>query len=341
MKAGEPSRTAWGAAVQRAMHQDEPPVIFADPLAWRILGDEVDTTLWEGSRLRVFIAVRHRFAEDALADAVRRGVRQVVVLGAGLDTFAHRNPHRDVRVWEVDHPDTQTWKRARVAAAGLEGEVTHVPVDFESESFLGRLVAVGFSASTPAFFMWLGVVPYLTREAVEATLRAIASVPGAEVVLDYANPVAGVPAHERAEQDLLRERVAGLGEPLQPGWETPDLHALLRACGFTDLEDLGRPEIRARYLGKPPGPAAPGGHVLRAARSSSDADPSLWALPTDVSTSLDAGRPRPRVHDHPVSERDPATSYSAIDADRNAPCCSSDGPDPRNASTSACDAHRS
>src|SRR5207253_642858 len=80
VREGEPSRTAWGAAVQRALHQDEAPLIFADPLAWRILGDDVDTTLWEGSRLRVFIAVRHRFAEDALADAVRRGVRQVVVL---------------------------------------------------------------------------------------------------------------------------------------------------------------------------------------------------------------------------------------------------------------------
>lgn len=269
MRAGEPSRTAWGAAVQRALHQDEPPVIFVDPLARRILGDDVDTSLWEGSRLRVFIAVRHRFAEDALADAVRRGARQVVLLGAGLDTFAHRNPHPGVRVWEVDHPDTQDWKRSLVAAAGLSGEVTYVPVDFERSSFLDGLVAAGFSATTPAFFVWLGVVPYLTPAAVEATLRAIASVPDAEVVLDYANPVADVPAHERAEQDLLRARVADLGEPLQAGWETPDLHDLLRACGFTEIEDLGRPEIRTRYLGKPPGPGGVGGHVLRARRTES------------------------------------------------------------------------
>lgn len=266
MREGEPSRTAWGAAVQRAMHQDEVPLIFEDPLAWRVLGgrDHVDTTLWEGSRLRVFIAVRHRFAEDALAAAVRRGVRQVVVLGAGLDTIAHRNPFPDVRVWEVDHPDTQAWKRSRVAAAGLGGDVTYVPVDFERSSFLAALGDAGFDASSPAFFVWLGVVPYLTRSAVAATLKAIASVPDAEVVLDYANPVAGVPAHERAEQDLLRTRVAGLGEPLQAGWESSDLHAAVRAAGFTEIEDLGRQEIRTRYLGKPPGPGGAGGHVLRA-----------------------------------------------------------------------------
>ncbi|SDD41375.1 class I SAM-dependent methyltransferase [Nocardioides lianchengensis] len=264
MREGEPSRTAWGAAVQRALHQDEPPLIFRDPLAWRILGDDVDTTLWEGSRLRVFIAVRHRFAEDSLADAVRRGVRQVVVLGAGLDTFAYRNPHDHVRVWEVDHPDTQAWKRSRVAAAGLDAppSLAYVPVDFERASFLDGLVAAGFSASAPAFFVWLGVVPYLTRDAVAATLRAIASVPDGEVVLDYTNPLASVPARERAEQDLLRARVADLGEPLLEGWSTPDLHDLLRSLGFTSIEDLGRPEIRSRYLGKPPGPPAGGGHVL-------------------------------------------------------------------------------
>jgi methyltransferase (TIGR00027 family) len=264
VREGEPSRTAWGAAVQRALHQNEPPAIFTDPLAWRILGDDVDTSLWEGSRLRVFIAVRHRFAEDALADAVRRGVRQLVVLGAGLDTLAYRLPYDDVRVWEVDHPDTQAHKRSLVTAAGLEGQVTYVPVDFERASFLDSLVAGGFSASAPAFFVWLGVVPYLTRPAVETTLRAIAAISGAEVVLDYANPLAAVPDHERAEQDLLRTRVADLGEPLQAGWETPDLHALLRACGFAEIEDLGRPEIRVRYLGKPPGPGGAGGHVLRA-----------------------------------------------------------------------------
>lgn len=267
MRAGEPSRTAWGAAVQRAMHQDEPPLIFTDPLAWTILGgrDGVDTTLWEGSRLRVFIAVRHRFAEDSLAAAVRRGVRQVVVLGAGLDTFAYRNPYDDVRVWEVDHPDTQAWKRSMVESAGLSGDsVTYVPVDFEVSSFLDSLVDAGFSASAPAFFVWLGVVPYLTRDAVATTLRAIASVPDGEVVLDYTNPVATVPGHERAEQDLLRARVADLGEPLLDGWESADLHELLRSVGFSEIEDLGRQEIRSRYLGKPPGPGGAGGHVLRA-----------------------------------------------------------------------------
>ena len=98
MREGEPSRTAFGAAVHRAAHADlDRPVVFEDPLAWRILGVDREAVLADVpplSRLRFFVAVRHRFAEDVVAEAVARGARQVVVLGAGLDTFAYRQPAR-------------------------------------------------------------------------------------------------------------------------------------------------------------------------------------------------------------------------------------------------------
>lgn len=269
MRAGEPSRTALGAAVLRAAHQgaDDPP-IFSDPLARRILGDvdDLPDRAWEQPRLRLFIAVRHRFAEDSLAAAVARGTRQVVVLGAGLDTFAYRNPFPETRVFEVDHPATGPWKQERLAEAGIEvpPNVTYVAVDFEVDSLAERLAAAGFDADAPAFFLWLGVVPYLSTDAVRGTLATIAAVPGAEVVLDYVKPAHHAPEEARADRESLVAHVADVGEPLLPGLETAQLHAILDELGFDEVEDLGRRQIRSRYLGLPPGDADGDAHVLRA-----------------------------------------------------------------------------
>jgi methyltransferase (TIGR00027 family) len=271
VREGEPSRTAFGAAIHRAAHAElDRPVVFDDPLAWRILGVDRDEVLAEAptqSRLRLFIAVRHRFAEDVVAAAVARGVGQVVVLGAGLDTFAYRQPpHDGLRVYEVDFPATGAWKRERLAEAGIAvpDSVTYVGVDFERDDLMGRLVEGGFDAESPAELMWLGVVPYLTREAVAATLRAVATVPGAEVVFDYA--AADGQAQTPGSRELAT-RVAELGEPFTGRWDPADLRALLTEAGFDDVEDLGRPEIRSRYLGLEPGPPGGGGHVVRARRS--------------------------------------------------------------------------
>jgi methyltransferase (TIGR00027 family) len=268
VREGEPSRTAFGAAALRAAHQDDEPRVFTDPLARRILGDpdELPDLAWEQPRLRLFIAVRHRFAEDSLAAAYDRGTRQVVVLGAGLDTFAYRNPFPDTRVFEVDFPATGAWKRERLADAGIEvpGNVTYVGVDFERDDLAERLAAAGFDATAPAFFLWLGVVPYLTDAAVRATLAVVAAVPGGEVVLDYMKAVDAAPALARSDRVTLEAHVADVGEPLQAGRDTAAVHAMLREAGFTELEDVGRKEIRARYLGLPPGDADGDAHVVRA-----------------------------------------------------------------------------
>src|SRR5689334_18637706 len=128
MRKGEPSRTAFAAASHRAAHQIlEGGSVFSDPLAMRILGPEGDELVRRSAerpdsrRMRMFIAARSRFAEDSLASAVEAGVRQLVVLGAGLDTFAYRSPlAKRLRVFEVDHPVTQAWKRARLEAAKIE-----------------------------------------------------------------------------------------------------------------------------------------------------------------------------------------------------------------------------
>jgi methyltransferase (TIGR00027 family) len=279
MQTGQPSRTAIGAAGHRAAHQVlEHGAIFTDPLAGRILGDHLETALADARsdpsrrRLRLFIAVRTRFAEDALDRAVAGGVRQLVVLGAGLDTYAYRTPHADrLRMFEVDHPATQVWKRERLAAAGIVAppSLTYAPVDFERATLEHGLAAAGFDPRQPSFFTWLGVVPYLTSGAVMSTLGFIARLEGgAEVVFDYPNPPdASDPAELTAARAVLATKVAALGEALQSAYETDALHRELRSLGFRTIEDLGPHVIRERFFpGAPPAGSDRGGHVVRASR---------------------------------------------------------------------------
>jgi methyltransferase (TIGR00027 family) len=278
MQPGQASRTALGAAGHRAAHQVlESGLIFTDPLALRILGAEAETAIDEARReparrgLRVFIAARTRFAEDALGGALARGVRQFVVLGAGLDTYAYRaSLPAGVRAFEVDHPATQAWKRKRLSEAeiAIPQALTFAPVDFERESLPEGLAAAGFDPAQPSFFTWLGVVPYLTEQAVFATLGFIAALPGGgEVVFDYANPPDTIVDPERrAYVEALAARVAAAGETFRSYFDTAALAARLRALGFTDIEDIGAAEIAARYLPGPPrSPRGAGGHILRAA----------------------------------------------------------------------------
>jgi methyltransferase (TIGR00027 family) len=257
VREGEPSRTAQGAALLRALHAEvDDPVVFRDPLAWLILGADRESTIADAqprSRLRIFLALRQRFAEDAVAAAYARGTRQVVVLGAGLDTFAYRNPHPDLTVFEVDHPATLAWKRGRVEAAGIEvpPTVAYVGLDFERDDLMTGLERDGFDAARPAIFVWLGVVPYLTHDAVVATLRAVGSVPSGEVVFDWAGTDRTV---ERSTSLVrLTELVADVGEPFAEPWEPEELDDLLTSCGFTEVEEL---LLRA----------GSGAHVVRARR---------------------------------------------------------------------------
>jgi methyltransferase (TIGR00027 family) len=220
--------------------------------------------------MRLFIAARSRFAEDSLAAAVARGVRQYVVLGAGLDTFAYRNPFEaaGLRVFEVDHPATQAWKQRRLAEAGLASpaSLTFAPIDFEHETLAHGLAAAGFDATAPAFFAWLGVVVYLTCEAVTETLRFIASLSGAEVVFDYGEPPSAFPEGGQRSVQLARaQRAAAMGEPWITRASPADMHAMLRGLGFDQLEDLGRGEISRWFYGAE-GRDGPGGHLMRAAK---------------------------------------------------------------------------
>ena len=251
------SRTAIRVAARRAAHQilDRPPV-FEDPLALAIVGAEAAAkAASEASSpsLRAFMAARSRFAEDELARAIERGVRQYVVLGAGLDTFAYRNPHAalGLRVFEVDHPATQEWKRGRLRAAGIEipAETVFVAVNFERQSLADALPSAGFRAGDPAFFSWLGVVPYLTEGAFLTTMSFIATLPPASgVVFDYAVARHALSPRERLALEALASRVAAAGEPFRLFFDPAALAAQVRQLGFRHLQDLDAAEINSRYF---------------------------------------------------------------------------------------------
>ena len=259
----QPSLTAWRVALSRAAHQvlDRPPV-FDDPVAVAIVGERglaqirasaLRYHLPPSRYLRAFLVARSRVAEEALAEGVRRGVRQYVVLGAGLDTFAYRNPYpaSELRVFEVDHPATQALKRRQLAAASLTPpeSLVFVPVDFESQSLPERLESAGFRAGEPAFFSWLGVTMYLTRAAVLGTLGFVARLPqGSGVVFDYAVPPATLSLMRRVVVHAVMRRVAAAGEPWRSFFDPRELADELRTLGFRQLADLGPGAINARYF---------------------------------------------------------------------------------------------
>lgn len=276
MEAGQPSRTAFGAAILRAAHQVlEGGRILCDPLALRIIGADAESLRSTGgdaatSGLRRFIAARSRFAEDSLAVARQRGTRQLVVLGAGLDTYAYRADTSDLSIFEVDHPATQAWKRKMLAdaAIAIPDALTFVPVDFERDSLAEKLRDSGFDSTQRSFFTWLGVVSYLTRPALLTTLGFIADLQGgAEVVFDYTNPPETVadPAR-RAALSTVNERVAALGEVVRSEFETEAFHAELATLGFRTIEDLGPADVATRYFGAPVVTGVDrGAHILHAA----------------------------------------------------------------------------
>lgn len=246
--------------MRRAAHQlyDAQPLVFDDPIAVPILGadylPEVHKTATKLHKpfsvaLRAFLVARSRYAEDSLARAVAKGVTQYVLLGAGLDTFAHRNPHPHIRIFEVDHPATQQWKRELLEGSSLPApeNLIYTPVNFEHEALPEQLLAAGFNQQTPTFFAWLGVVPYLTPPAFRATLSFIAAQPaGSGVVFDYSQPRSALPFFEQLAHDSLASRVQLAGEPFQLFFTPSEIAAELTS--FHPIEDIGSPEINARYF---------------------------------------------------------------------------------------------
>ena len=247
--------------MRRALHQlVDRPVVFPDELALRILGkdamrgleeDEDDPRAPVATHLRAFLAARSRIAEDTLEEALTRGVTQYVVLGAGLDTWAARHPRTAIRVFEVDHPETQGWKRTLLADAdlALPESLRFVPVDLGAEDPRAKLVAAGFDPHVPAAFSCLGLTPYLEVEAVLAILRFVGGcAAGTSLVLDYAVSPHTLGLIGRMVYRRFAERVAAAGEPWLSSFEPREMDRHLGALGFSRRHEWGKAEINATWF---------------------------------------------------------------------------------------------
>ncbi|MFI7190166.1 class I SAM-dependent methyltransferase [Nocardia nova] len=268
MQTGRPSKTAAAMAHIRAKYSKLHPEILADPLAERILCAPVldETVLDRGlatdvaERRGLYVLARSRFADDGITAAIAKGADQVVILGAGLDTTAYRGTH-DARFFEVDHPDTQHWKRQLLAEAAITipDSLTFVPIDFEQATLASELAKAGLDRTRPAVYIALGVTPYLSRPALDDMLRYITAHDGGEAVLDYFYP----PDEATADQLQTRaESAARLGEPWLSCFVADEFHDILRSYGC-HIEDHSASDLVATYGARRKGRAtAAGPHVV-------------------------------------------------------------------------------
>ena len=276
MEEGKPSTTAIGAAMVRAAHLlwDAPPKIFEDTLSLQLSGCESEAALraqfdrldaqlaprvgpdFSKSLRRHFgpsIVARSRYLEDELEQAVKRGVSQYVILGAGLDSFAYRRKDlaKIVRVFEVDHPATQAWKRDRLhdLAIELPPNLSLVPVDFEKQSLINGLRQSGYQTDAPGLFSWLGVITYLTADAIFDTLRTVAALaPGTEIIFEYGVPREMCDEEGQKHFDLMMAATADDGEPWRSFFEPDKLAEKVRELGFAEVSDFGPDDMQARYF---------------------------------------------------------------------------------------------
>jgi methyltransferase (TIGR00027 family) len=278
MEEGRPSSTALAAAMLRAAHLlwDDPPKIFEDTLALRLSDCENEAALQvqlyrlaaEFARrsspdfaqvalryLRGGVIMRSRYIEDEVDRAIKRGISQYVILGAGLDSFAYRRPDvaKVLRVFEIDHPATQAWKRARLQDLSIASpeNLVFVPVDFEKQSTIEGLQTSTFRTDAPAVFSWLGVTTYLTLDAIFSTLRTIASLtPGTEIIFSYTLPPELLDEEAQQVLAVLRAGATAINEPVLTFFEPAQLAEQVRKLGFSEVWDFGPEEASPLYFAR-------------------------------------------------------------------------------------------
>lgn len=257
------SRTSDIAAVMRALHQthDGEPKILVDPIAPMLVEVGSLDPNWIGPILahpfapqwRASFAIRSRYTEDCLGEAVAEGARQYLILGAGLDTFAYRQPAwaKAIRIFEIDHPATQGFKRSQLSRAGIRLPVnlSFVPTDFERTSIRQALDLSAFAFDERSFCAWLGVTQYLTRDAIEATLRFTLSLPRkTEIVLSFILPQDALTGVEADAVAIAAAKSAGAGEPWLSRFEPDELISVLQRLGFARIIHLTPKAAADRYL---------------------------------------------------------------------------------------------
>ena len=254
--------TADRVALWRALHVevDPPPHVLEDEMGLQLAAPDEDwrsrpdmNPQWT-SRMRASIVARARFVEDLVTENAEQGIRQYVILGAGLDTFAERRAEIASRlhVFEVDRPGPQAWKRRRLIELGycVPEWLRLVPVDFEAGmSWWERLSAAGFDAGNPAVVASTGVSMYLTRDANAATLRQLAALaPGSTFVTTFMLPLELVDAEDRPMAERAQKGAAASGTPFVSFFAPTDMLALAREAGFKEARHVSAASLAGRYF---------------------------------------------------------------------------------------------
>ena len=270
MQPGTPSATAISVASLRAahLHLFDAPKIHEDTFALQMSGardaEELKARLQKSKlpdlqRVSAYFACRHRFSEDRMWAALDRGVRQVVLLGAGLDTLALREPAISTRVMfvEIDHPDSQRWKLERLRAIGLPTAGVHyVPVDFASQVLEEELSVAGVRSDQPTFFAWLGVTQYISEAAGIATLALAGKyAPGSEIVFDVIIPFEDLNPDDLRISLAARASSQERGEPWISFYRPEEIAPRLLAHGFANVQPQTPEDASRYYVGQPPGVA--------------------------------------------------------------------------------------
>ena len=261
--AREPSFTAMWCAWARNNHATlHPSPIFSDTRSVQLVPEQAlerVVSAMEGfsqeaaDALILLTVVRQRVLADRLSSAHERGVRQLVILGAGLDTTGFGLPEwgGQWRVFEVDHPATQEWKRKRIADVCWEvpPNLVFAPCDFEQDDLLSALAVVGFERQLPVVVSLFGVIIYLTADATKAMLTELATLaPGSEVTLTYESPPDGADPVVQETYDKVSPVVDATGESFVGYYHKSEMEALVCAAGFRDAVDHPIDELNARYL---------------------------------------------------------------------------------------------
>jgi methyltransferase (TIGR00027 family) len=256
-----PDNTAVTVALWRALHVevDAPPHVLEDEVGLKLAApDDGWRSRPEMSPFtrpfRANIVARARFIEDLVAEQAARGVGQYVILGAGLDTFAQRRPELASRlsVFEIDRPSAQAWKHQRLIELGFEipSYLKLVPVDFEAgDAWWERLAAAGFDPGRPALVASTGVSMYLTKEAIETTLRHVAALArGSTLAMSFMLPIELADPEVRPGIERLAEGVRANGTPFLSFFTPAEMLALARATGFSDAQHVSAATLAERYF---------------------------------------------------------------------------------------------
>lgn len=258
-KTPSPDQTAVRVALWRALHLlvDPPPHIIEDEIGLNLIAPEDG---WQQrpdmkftARIRASIVARARFIEDLILDQIKQGISQYVLLGAGLDTFAQRNPDvlSKLKIFEIDQPETLNWKYQRLAELGfdLPANLHNVPVNFETSSWWDEMLKAGFDKNKPAVVACTGVTLYLTREAILSTLNQIAGfAPGSTLAMTFNLPVDLV---DEADKPLIEMSIKGAkasGTPMISFFTPDEILDLAQKAGFKDATTISTREMESLYF---------------------------------------------------------------------------------------------